>query len=194
MQKRRKEKIGEFRAGKTPLQFYNERKNLKYFAEAEKLAKEHFPNAESYLDVGGGCSLFLTRFTGKRTVADIDPNGNLYTPQMGVEYVVTDGALTQFEDNSIDIIFCLQVIEHESLNADELFRVAKEAVIISYPYKWKTQDVNHSELGGVWLRERVRRQPVKTVLAADRTRRRSINLYVPPFDKLPSKKGSVNGA
>jgi len=163
----------------TPEGYWDKRKDHAYYRAVQVQVEERWPEARSILDVGGGHSRILDRFSFERkAVADMATNANLYGEESGVEYFVTDGTTQQFKDGEFDVVICLQTIEHNMPDPADLLRVARLGVVVTYPYKWRKGTSIHLGKDEAWLKGKMGVDPSNHSTAADNGVQRGIAVYV----------------
>jgi len=158
--------------------YWAKRRNHQYFKKAALVVKDRWPSFQSILDVGGGNSRFLDRFEGQKAVADINPKSNLYKVDE-VEFYVTDGTLRQFDEDSFDVVVCLQTIEHDMPEPADMVRVAKMGVVVSYPYRWKVGTACHQGKDRQWVERKMGCEAVAHFVVMDNGLGRGLAVFEP---------------
>lgn len=103
---------------------------------------------ESILDVGCGNGLFINQLMndiqGYKALKKVSVVDRSYTAlnkvREGVEKKQSDISTLPFADCTFDVVTCLEVIEHLPIETyinglEEIFRVAKSAIIIAVPFE-----------------------------------------------------------
>lgn len=121
--------------GLPPRNYWEGRKDFRYFAEVTRLARAYAADAESVLDVGPHQTTFVTQLSWIESKTAIDLHRR---PTMrGVQGI--RGDFMDFEPTQpFDLVICLQVLEHlddPTPFARKLLRDGHK-VIISVPYRW----------------------------------------------------------
>lgn len=116
-------------------QYYNERKDMKYYKKIQEILKSL--DYQSILDVGARKSPIFEHLdvSIEKTLLDIQK----IPDQSGCQVIQAD-FYTWNPNKEYDIVLCLQVLEHLENPVDfckKLFCTAKQMVILSVPYKWK---------------------------------------------------------
>jgi SAM-dependent methyltransferase len=102
-------------------------------------------NLESVLDIGardGFISKELTKYSHRVIALDLEVPSFSHER---VECVKGDATALQFQDKSVDLVFCAEVLEHIPTTllpkaCREIGRVAREYVLVGVPYK---QDIRY---------------------------------------------------
>lgn len=117
-------------------QYWELRKELKYYRVAARLAKQFAPNAKSAIDVGAANTQFLDLLDWIPQKTALDRN---FKPQARTAEPVRADFMRFRPRQYYDLVFCLQVLEH--LRRPERFAQkllhTGAIVIISVPYNWK---------------------------------------------------------
>ena len=156
--------------------YWSRRKDYRYWRTALRFATELAPQARTMLDVGGGVTAgcryleLLPHF--ERT--SIETPDSARRSLEGVRVI-----LEQFEgwesDQRYDVVLCFQVLEHirdtEGF-ARKLFSVARQAVVISIPHRWREHGQNqthcHGDLTASHLQRWTGRSPDRVEIVEDR--------------------------
>jgi hypothetical protein len=159
--------------------YWKARRELRYYGEVVRLAREHAPAGGSALDVGANDTEVLDRlgWFDRRVALDVDQ----IPPRPGVETVVAD--FEQFEpDERFDLVLCRQVLEH--LDRPRPFArkllAAGRTTIISVPHEWPgwvTEDHVHDPVDESKLRAWTGYDPTETAIIEDVGMERLIAAY-----------------
>jgi hypothetical protein len=115
--------------------YWQSRKELKYYQEVLRFARQYAPDGGSILDVGSHNCDYITWFDWFATRHKIDLRKTIE-----IEGVKTmQGDFMQFQSAApYDLVLCLQVLEHlqdPAAFAQKLLGTGK-ILIVSVPYKW----------------------------------------------------------
>lgn len=159
--------------------YWQSRRDFRYYREVVRLAKEHAPAEGSALDVGAREAELLQwlDWFERRVALDVDP----IPARPGVETVTAD--FGEFEpDACFDLVLCLQVLEHlqepESF-ARKLLETGR-TVIVSVPHRWPgwvTDEHLHDPVDEAKLRRWTGRDPIETSIVEDLGMERLICVY-----------------
>jgi hypothetical protein len=159
--------------------YWKARRELRYYGEVVRLAREHAPAGGSALDVGANDTEVLDRlgWFDRRVALDVDQ----IPPRPGVETVVAD--FEQFKPNErFDLVLCLQVLEH--LDRPRPFArkllAAGRTTIISVPHEWPgwvTEEHVHDPVDESKLRAWTGYDPTETAIIEDLGMERLIAAY-----------------
>lgn len=115
--------------------YWNSRKNRIYYQQALAFAKKYAPDAQTVIDVGPHNTQFLSRvdWVSAKTAIDLK-----HMPSLPDTNNIQGNFLEFIPENTFDLVFCLQVLEHLESPipfAQKLLKTGK-IVVISVPYKW----------------------------------------------------------
>ena len=115
--------------------YWNTRKNLHYYVDVVRLARQHAGDARSVIDVGPRDTPFVLQldWIPSRTALDID-----FAPTIPDTTNIQADFLQYQPVEKFDLVLCLQVLEHlddPRTFAQKLFATGK-TVILSVPYMW----------------------------------------------------------
>jgi hypothetical protein len=115
--------------------YWEVRKNYRYFTDVVRLARQHAGNAQSVLDVGPRDTPFVRELAWIPAKTALD----LQFMPMIVGATNLQGDFLQYQpERPFDLVLCLQVLEHlddPTTFARKLLATGK-TVIISVPYRW----------------------------------------------------------
>ncbi|PSO53322.1 MAG: hypothetical protein BRC35_16430 [Cyanobacteria bacterium QH_10_48_56] len=125
-----------------PGNYWEKRKNLRYYQEALRLAKKYAPDAETAIDVGSHNSQLLAQVDWIPSITAIDIKRVPEIPKA----TNIQGDFMQFvPDSRFDLVFCLQLLEHLEYPApfaQKLLDTGK-TIVISVPYKWHEESCEY---------------------------------------------------
>jgi len=114
------------------MSYWEKRKNLKYYKKVLEFA-ETYGKGRTVLDIGGGQTEYILDIENpEKFLVDVKP-----VKLEGVDTYTAD-FMEWGEGLNIDLVTCLQVLEHvgdPSAFMKKIFSISKIA-IISVPYKW----------------------------------------------------------
>ena len=159
--------------------YWQLRREFNYYREVVRLAKHYVPLGGRAIDVGASDARLLSRLDwfSHRIALDV----RRIPRQRGVETIVRD-FMTYESAHDIDLVFCLQVLEHladPSSFAQKVLRTGRTA-IISVPWQWpRGLGEGHVQdpIDGGKLEQWTQRVPVETVIVEDKGRKRLIAVY-----------------
>jgi glycosyltransferase involved in cell wall biosynthesis len=115
--------------------YFNSRKNLKYYKRVISLSLPYIKNCHSIIDVGSGNTPILENFMVKKKVS-ID----IRKPYVAEDVISIKKDFLQYNsDEKFDVCLCLQTLEHVKDVKEfskKLLNISK-ILIISVPYQWK---------------------------------------------------------
>ena len=117
-----------------PKDYWEKRKNMRYYQEVRALAHQVAPNPRSIIDVGSNGCPYLDWFDAEDKLS-VDLKKPYAAPD--VDAVIAD-FLEWPLPRRFDLCLCLQVLEHvpdATPFARKLLRAA-DHVVVSVPYKW----------------------------------------------------------
>lgn len=115
--------------------YWEVRKNYRYFTDVVRLAKAHAPDAKSVLDVGPRDTPFVRELAWipEKTALDLE-----FQPTIEGATNLQGDFLQYRPEKPFDLVLCLQVLEHlddPTTFARKLLATGR-TVIISVPYRW----------------------------------------------------------
>jgi hypothetical protein len=130
------------RGQRTPAgEYWQRRRQMRYYAEVLRLARKHAPQAESVLDVGPNGTPLVCElgWIPSKTVIDL---GSQAIPGA----TCLQGDFLKYEpQRPFDLVLCLQVLEHVGPAREFAQRLlgAGRLVIVSVPYRWPAGSCQH---------------------------------------------------
>jgi hypothetical protein len=120
---------------KTEKDYWQTRKNFRYYVDVIRLAKQHAGEARSVIDVGPRDTPFVLEldWITSRTALDLE-----FAPTIPNTTNIQGDFLQYQPTQKFDLVLCLQVLEHlddPRTFAQKLLATGK-TVILSVPYMW----------------------------------------------------------
>lgn len=137
--------------------YWREQGELEYFAITRKLILKHAVNRNSILGIGIGMLPFIEEmpFT-KRVVIDLKRDILTHPRETDAIIKFSDPDLSNIKPRSFDVVVCLHDM-NATLEPKALWSIAKELIVVSYPFLWSTG--TERGLDYEWLNRRMGTAP-----------------------------------